>query len=274
MEAMRYVVKFAFDGSLFEGYARQPRRRTVEGELLDALREARLIEEGGMGRFASGSRVDRGVSALGAAFAFDTRAGEDRVLRSINANTGSILAHSIARVPPGYDPRRMADRRWYRYHFQETDLPGGLDLALMRSASRLFVGEHDFSAFARLEGKDPVRVVERVCLERQAGGLVLDIWGRSFLWNQVRRMASALQSVGTRELDPGVIERALAGDTAWSCGPVPSVGLFLMDVAYDGLEFRTLAGLPRGTRARLAKDFHERRCRARFMEYVRELVQF
>jgi tRNA pseudouridine38-40 synthase len=274
MDLSRYVVKFAFDGADFEGYARQPSTRTVEGELIDALISAKLIDDVKGAQFASSSRVDRGVSSLGAAFAFTTVAKQGRVLRSIDANARSIVAHSIARVPLGFDPRRRADRRWYRYHFSESDLPDGLDLTLMKEGSRLFIGEHDFSAFARVDRRNPMRVVERISMERQARGLILDIWGRSFLWNQVRRMASALHSVGSKELDPVVIERTLAGDTDWSSRPAPPEGLFLMDVMYDDLEFRSLTELPKGTRSMLAREYHDRRCGVRYMDYLREIVEF
>ena len=192
MELRRYVIKFAFDGNAFEGYARQPSRHTVEDELIEALKRARIIETAQKASFASASRVDKGVCAISAAAAFDTHVKQGRILDSINA---------IASVDIDFDPRREAESRWYRYHFKEEGLEMGLDVPNMRAAAELFLGEHDFSAFARPEGRNPRRRITRLSVERKGGALILDIHGESFLWNQVRRMATTIKMVGEGEVD-------------------------------------------------------------------------
>ena len=96
MELRRYVVKFAFEGHLFTGYARQVEGGTVEDELIGALVSAELIEGAKEGNFASASRVDRGVSAVSAAAAFDTPAAMDRVA-AVKSRMGrvSVLAKKM-----------------------------------------------------------------------------------------------------------------------------------------------------------------------------------
>lgn len=268
MGTCRYVVKFAFDGQLFSGYARQPEGGTVEDELIGALLRARLIDGPREASFASASRVDRGVSALGAAAAFDTAAGPERALRSLNAKTSSLLAHSIAQVPTGYDPRRRASSRWYRYHFPSLPDDGTLDVDAMVAAAREFVGEHDFTAFARLEGRDPRRRVLRADIGERGGCWHMDIVGESFLWNQVRRMASAVLMVGMAQCSRGDIASALGDGPGGPFPPLPAHGLFLMDVAYEGLEFLPVTGLPRGTGARLAETRDRAACKLLFHEYL------
>ena len=162
----RYLVKFAFEGHLFTGYARQPEGGTVEDELIGALEGAGIVEGPKEASFASASRVDRGVSAVSAAAAFDTHVPSGRILRSLNARTASLVAHSMCPVEGGFDPRREASQRWYRYHYGPGEGTGGLDVPAMREAARAFVGEHDFSAFARVEDRDPVRTVLDVVVER------------------------------------------------------------------------------------------------------------
>jgi tRNA pseudouridine38-40 synthase len=270
MGRARYVIKFAFEGQQFTGYARQPEGGTVEDELIDALRNAELVGDRKEAFFTSASRVDKGVSALSAAAAFDTDAPRERVLRSVNANAMSLVAHSIATVEPGFDPRRAATYRWYRYHYGPEDPGRDLDVPTMRRAAEAFLGEHDMSPFARVDGRDPMRTVLDVGVERTSGALVLDVVGRSFLWNQVRRMASAIRSAGLGETSVGAIERALqeGGDAPYAT--LPSVGLFLMDVAFDGLEFERATDLPSGTVERLRERYHQDRCSVRFHEYLRD----
>jgi tRNA pseudouridine38-40 synthase len=274
MEAQRYVVKFAFDGHLFKGYARQPEGDTVEDELIAALVRAELIEDVKEAAFASASRVDRGVSAIGAAVAFDTRAERGRILRSLNASTTSLVAHSISPVGPGFDPRRRAASRWYRYHFGPEEGEHGLDVPSMRRAAMAFEGEHDMTAFARLDGRDPVRTVLQVGVERRSGALVLDVRGRTFLWNQVRRMASAIRMVGTGELTANEVETALEHGQGGPFPPLPPVGLFLMDVTFDDLEFDRCQDLPSGTLGRLREIYHQELCSVKYHEYLMNEVRF
>lgn len=274
MGTNRYVIKFAFEGHLFSGYARQPEGRTVEDELIGALVRANLIGDAKEASFASSSRVDKGVSAVGAAAAFDTDAEEGRVLRSLNASTASLVAHSIASVKAGFDPRRMASHRWYRYHFGPEAELGGLDVPRMREAAEAFLGEHDMSAFARVEGRDPVRTVLDIGVERRSGALVLDVRGRSFLWNQVRRMAYSIRAVGTGDATLEDVHRALGEGHGGPFAPLSPVGLFLMDVAFDDVEFSRTMDLPSGTLARLREHYHQELCSVRFHEYLMERARF
>ena len=275
MEVCRYVVKFAFDGHLFTGYARQPEGGTVEDELLQALARADIIEDAKKASFASASRVDRGVSAISAAAAFDTTADKDRLLRSLNANTDSLVAHSISRVEPGFDPRRRAASRWYRYHFgPEEDLRSDLDVPAMRRAAQAFLGEHDMTPFAKVDGRNPLRRVLEVGVERRSGAMVLDVRGRSFLWNQVRRMASAIRMVGKGELSVEDVVHALDHGEGGPFPPLPPLGLFLMDVTFEGLEFVRDHELPSSTIGRLRENYHQEICSVMYHEYLRENVRF
>lgn len=274
MECGRYVIKFSFDGHAFRGYARQPDGGTVEDELIGALRNSLIIDDAKDGNFASASRVDKGVSAIGAAAAFDTEVDPGRVLRSLNAHTWNVIAHSIGSVDGSFDPRRQAVSRWYRYHFQEEELASGLDVPLMREAAHLFLGEHDLTAFAKLDGRVPTRTVQRIAVERRSGSLVLDVWGASFLWNQVRRMASSLFRVGTHEIPPTEISNALETGMGGPFPPVPPQGLFLMDVIYNDIEFERVSDLPSGTTEHLRDEYHQKNCSLKYLEYMRERVHF
>ena len=206
---------------------------------------------------------------MGAAIAFDTKSPRDRILRSLNANCPSIVAHSITDVPSGFDPRRQADSRWYRYHFMRIDPETSLDMASMHKAAGAFVGEHDFSAFARLDGRNPLRTVQRIDIDRTQDSVVFDVWGQSFLWNQVRQMATALLRVGLKEAGPDAIASALdEGRTGGSFPPASADGLFLMDVVFKGLEFDGATTFPKGTIRSVHEGHRRGLCTIKFHEYL------
>ena len=224
---MRVALKFAYDGTKFHGYARQPDVRIVEGEILRALDEigARHL------RFRSGSRTDKGVSALGNVIAFDTNFRAEELCGALNSKLEDIYFYGYARVPLGFWPR-YAEERWYRYH-----LYGKHDLGLFREIAGIFRGRHDFSGFSKMEdGRNPVREIKELRVEQEGDFTVMDIKAQSFLWQMVRRIVGAMMSVELGERDVEDIERALSGERIIFRIAEPEP-LFLMDVRYRGVEF-------------------------------------
>lgn len=274
MAPHRHLIKFAFDGAHFEGYARQPGRSTVVGELLRAIEASGVAGSAEEARFASAGRLDRGVSAVGAAAALDADIPSKEVLHRLNGQARAVIVHCIAAVEPGFDPRRRARSRWYRYHFPSPSPGGEMDVALMRRAAAMFVGEHDFSALARLEGRDPHRRVLDAVVSQVEGTLVLDVRGESFLWNQVRRMATAVEMVGTGALSLEGLSRVLSTGEGGPFRTAPARGLLLMDVEYDGLDLQAVGRLPKGTVRRLQEDDHRAICQAMYLDHLRRLVPF
>src|ERR1700674_495579 len=116
----RAVVEY--DGTDFAGSQYQPNVRTVQGELERALN--RLTGERTRVRFAG--RTDAGVHASGqvAAFCLQRRRrgegiGWPELRRRLNAVLPSDLAvRSLRPAPAGFDPRRDAGARVYRYRIR------------------------------------------------------------------------------------------------------------------------------------------------------------
>ncbi|MFO1534594.1 MAG: tRNA pseudouridine synthase A [Thermoplasmatota archaeon] len=204
MEALTVALRLAYDGRRFDAYARDPDASTVEGHLLAALRQEGCVE----GSFKTGSRTDAGVSALENV----CRATLERPhLRGLVPALQRHLPMGLwvtaaARVEPGWNPRH-AKRRRYRYHA----FPRNEDLGAMQEACAVFVGRHDMRAFARLEeGRNPERNVFAFTVAAEGGAWVFRVEGDGFLWNQVRRMVSAVLCVGRGEAG---VEDIVAGLT-------------------------------------------------------------
>ncbi len=250
---MRIALKFAYDGTKFRGYARQSEVKTVEGEILRALDKigARHL------RFRCASRTDKGVSALGNVIAFDTNFRAEEICSALNANLEDIYFFGYARAPLEFNPR-YAEERWYRYH-----LHGRHDISLFGKIADLFVGEHDFSSFARMEeGRNPIRKVKAVSISKEDDFTTIDIKAQSFLWQMVRRMVGAMLSVekGDRTIED--VERAINGERI-IFGIAPPEPLFLMDVRYSKLDFMDI-----GPPERVEDMRKSTLLKLRFLEYL------
>lgn len=223
---MRVALKFAYDGSVFWGYQRQPNVRTVEGDVIKVLKNTKMIRGVRENNFQSSSRTDRGASAVGNVVAFDTEFKKGQILKALNSKVKDIYFWGIAVVDDGFNPR-YARQRWYRYHLGKE-----LNLDKLRSASSFFVGEHDFRNFCRKSERSTIRKVDSIKIARKRNFICFDIKGESFLWNMVRRIVSAVAKYAEGEIPKKVISEALAGKGR-DLGLFPAHPLFLIDVSYD-----------------------------------------
>lgn len=212
---MRVAVKVAYDGTRFHGSQSQPGVRTVQGEVARAL--DRLGERDA--RLAWAGRTDAGVSARANVVVFETAIEIEKLLPALTYQMDDVWAWAGAEVSDSFEPRH-ARERWYRYH----DATG-----VNEHAMQAFVGEHDFSAFARVEeGTNPTRTVFSVKVT-PAG---VDVRGANFLWNQVRRMVAAGRTM-TREGIAAALAAAKPADFR-TAAPEP---LVLMAIDYAGVSW-------------------------------------
>jgi len=227
---MRVAVKFAYDGRHFSGYARQPGQRTVEQALLDMLIESEVLVDADSSCFRTASRTDRGVSALGNVCAFDTDCSKEKIFTRLPKDILDVYIYGVQLVQPGFYPR-FAKRRKYQYYLKKDNL----DVDAVLSTAGLFTGEHDFRNFARVEPlKNPVRTIDNIVISEKQGFFVIDFYAQTFLWNQIRRIVSALKKAGDGILTQSAIKHALLHPEErvdfQMAAPEP---LILKDVVYD-----------------------------------------
>jgi tRNA pseudouridine38-40 synthase len=230
-------LRIAYDGRRFDSYARDPDASTVENHLLDALREEGYVE----GTFKTGSRTDAGVSALENVCKATVRRAHLRgLVPALQRNLPEgIWVTAAAHVMPHWNPRH-ARRRHYRYHA----LPRSEDLALMRQACASFVGRHDMRAFAKMEeGRNPERSIFAFTVDAEDEAWVFRVEGDGFLWNQVRRMVSAVLCIGRGEAPLSAITTGLeTGNAHPRFRLVSANGLVLERIEYDSLHWDEEAG--------------------------------
>lgn len=241
-----YRLDLAYDGSGFRGYAANAGVRTVQGSLEGAL--ATVLRH--PVETAAAGRTDAGVHARGqvVSFSLPEAIDPDRLQRALNRLLApEIVARSVSEAPPGFDARRSARWRRYRYLVDDGPLPDPvrrwntwhvgvpLDAAAMERAAGAFVGEHDFASLCRAAaGRSTVRRVAAAGWERAADGLLaFTVTAGAFCHQMVRSMVALCVEVGRGRLEaeaiPGILE---AGDRRAARGVAPAHGLTLWEVGY------------------------------------------
>ncbi|OLT24222.1 tRNA pseudouridine(38-40) synthase TruA [Nocardiopsis sp. CNR-923] len=248
---VRLRLDVAYDGTDFSGWAVQPGRRTVQGELEAAL--ARVLRLPSASLTCAG-RTDAGVHARGQVAQADVPSAAwesegERVARRLAGVLPKDLRVTGVRVaPPGFDARFSPLFR--RYSYLVSDAPYGVDPLLrrhvlwhrspldvdrMNEAAARLVGEHDFAAFCRRrEGATTIRELLRLEWERTDRHLVRGtIQADAFCHNMVRALVGALLAVGDGRREttwPGEVLGAAVRDS--SVHVVGPQGLSLEEVRY------------------------------------------
>jgi tRNA pseudouridine38-40 synthase len=242
MRIIRLTV--GYDGTDFCGWQRQPGARTVQGVVEEALARLAGIRIPVVGA----GRTDAGVHALGqvASFRAEIRLEDDELLRALNALLpGDVRVSSLRTAPAGFDARKSARSKIYRYRIFNAPLvspflfryvlqwPGPLDFERMVEAARLFKRKADFTAFSSNRLLHPVRRVMRSELKKKGREISYTIEANGFLRYMVRTIVGTLLEVGRGKIEPRTIEdlfarkkRSLASPTA------PAKGLCLIKVVY------------------------------------------
>jgi tRNA pseudouridine38-40 synthase len=245
----RLRLTLAYDGHGFHGFAPNDGVKTVGGTLADAI--ATVV--GHPVEVVCGGRTDTGVHAWGQVVHFDTGAETDleRLHRSLlDMLAPAIVVREASVAPPGFDARRSAQGRRYRYTVLNRPLPDPLlarstwhvpdplDLGAMQLASDPLLGEHDWSSFCRRRSDGQgsmVRVVRDArWLDLGEGALRFDIEASSFCHQMVRSLVGTLVAIGLGKKRAGDVAGIIrAKDRALAAEPAPPHGLCLWEVLYE-----------------------------------------
>jgi tRNA pseudouridine38-40 synthase len=236
-------MNLAYHGAGFAGWAAQPGRRTVQGELEAALERI-------LGRptpLTVAGRTDAGVHAWGQVASFQQDGDPALELqRALNSLTGpDVAVLSAEAVTEGFDARRDARARTYCYRVFSDRTPNPfeaavslfwphrIDRAELGRCGDALRGTHDFTAFTPTQ-------TEHVRFERDifrsdwhekpavlGEGTILELWieADAFMRSMVRVLVGTMLEVagGRRSFEDFLsllqgAPRERAGDTARAHG--------------------------------------------------------
>lgn len=257
---VRIRLDLAYDGTDFSGWAAQPGRRTVEGEVSAALTTVLRAPE--PVRLVVAGRTDAGVHARGqvahadldpAAYAASPGRSDRAPAAALAARLRGVLpvdvvVRAATEAPEGFDARFSAT--WRRYRYRLCDDPAALDplrrrdtvvtrtrldVDAMNAAASTLVGLHDFAPFCkRRDGATTVRQLTAYAWERGVDGTVEGtVVADAFCHSMVRALVGCVVPVGEGRREPSFAVDVLRGGVRDPRVKVmPAHGLSLEEVGY------------------------------------------
>lgn len=246
----KYKIKIAYDGTRYGGWQVQPNSVTIQALIQTALQTAlrHEIELTGSGRTDAGVHAQGQIAHFSSSETFDF----NRLLTSLNGLLPEdIRILELDPVSDKFHARYSAIGKIYHYHlylerFQNpfkrlysTHIRYKLNLELLKEASFLFLGTHDFTSFANeahrgCAANQPIKTIKRLDVLEEEGGVRLEFEADGFLYKMVRNITGTLLEVASQKRPINEIpvifaakNRCLADTTA------PPQGLFLHKVLYS-----------------------------------------
>jgi tRNA pseudouridine38-40 synthase len=224
----------------------QSNARTVQGELTRVLTllDHRPVTVHGAGR------TDAGVHAEGqvASVLIDRDVDPVELRDAVNGNLDrDIRVLKVELASEDFNARYSAKQKTYRYRIWTGDVVSPflyryvhhyrapLEIAEMRRAAAVLVGNHDFSAFtvADSEAEDHIRLLSRLDIEQESNEISIVAAANGFLRYMVRTIVGTLIDVGRESLTGAAVSEILKSRDRENAGPTaPARGLTLVRVDY------------------------------------------
>ncbi|MBP5606718.1 MAG: tRNA pseudouridine(38-40) synthase TruA [Lachnospiraceae bacterium] len=249
----RVLIRIAYDGSAYHGFAKLDAVDTIAGRIETALCDlcGESVE------LIGGSRTDAGVHAKDNVAVFDVPGSRqipaEKIPGALNVRLPEdIRIKSGIEVPVDFHPRHCDTVKTYEYKILNSPLQDPLrrnytrwvrhelDEDAMHEAVVALTGEHDFTSFCNVHAQSSTRIrtIYDASVVRQGDEISIRVSGNGFLYNMVRIIAGTLIETGEGKRKPedmkAVIEakdRGAAGITA------PPQGLCLMEYRFVNEEY-------------------------------------
>ncbi|MGM9903523.1 tRNA pseudouridine(38-40) synthase [Enterococcus sp. 10A9_DIV0425] len=248
---VRYKAVIAYDGTLFNGFQKQPNGRTVQEELEKTLKK--IANGKDITVFGSG-RTDAGVHAWGQVihfdypeerplermrFALDTQSPEDIAVRDVeivpeNFHARYLVKEKTYQFKVDIGKPRSPFRRHYASYY-----PYPIDIKKIQQALPDLLGTHDFTSFCASGSsiEDKVRTIYEASLQvnEAQDELVFTFRGDGFLYKMIRILVGTLLKIGNGRLPADCLPAIIAKKDRNAAGPTAHPeGLYLYEVKYDG----------------------------------------
>ena len=250
VQKRKLKLTLAYDGAPFSGWQIQPRQRSVQGALKDAL-----LRITGEEILPQGSgRTDAGVHALGqvASLATESPIPVENLLRALNDKLPSaIRVLRVEEAAEDFHARHSAKAKTYRYRIYRGEIcppflanyvyhhPYPLDEEAMARAAEVVVGEYDFTSFSASDPErsereiNPVRTIHASIWRHEDEEFIYEVRGSGFLHHMVRNLVGTFLLAGRATISAADVGRILAARNRSLAGATaPAGGLYLVNVEY------------------------------------------
>ncbi|MGI8650989.1 MAG: tRNA pseudouridine(38-40) synthase TruA [Rubrobacter sp.] len=252
MRRVKLAALIEYDGTDFHGWAAQPGKRTVEGELVGAMQKILRHPV----KLTVAGRTDAGVHASGQVVSFVSESGmgpQEIAYRTTAVLPKDVAVRSCLAVSEVFDARHDARSRSYEYRLVNAPTRSAidrhyaayiarpLDFDLLCESAASIKGTHRFIAFTPTNSYHVrfERDVSESCWKREGGALTFHITANSFLYGMVRALVGTMFEVADGGRTLKSFAKLIEGGERKNAGPsAPARGLTLVRVGYDGLEFR------------------------------------
>lgn len=243
-----YRFKIQYDGTRYRGWQRQKNGfDTIQGRIEQVLSRqmGHPVEIDGAGRTDAGVHAREQVANVHLDYNGTTEELRECLneylpedIRILEVEIAGERFHSRLNATSKVYEYRLCKKGCFdvfarKYQWQMEEL---LDVARMKEAAGLLLGEHDFKGFCTKASrkKSTIRRIDAIDIEETENAVILHFFGNGFLYNMVRILTGTLVEIGTGTREISTIEeiferkeRVLAGMTA------PAKGLTLVRVKYD-----------------------------------------
>ena len=243
---MKFLIKFAYDGTNFSGFQYQPGKRTIEEELNKVLTK---INNNHKTTIVATGRTDAKVHALSqyAHVNLDVNITEYKLKRAMNSYLDDdIHVLEVKKVDDSFHARYNVLSKTYKYYINlgeynptrrnyELQYNHTLNIEKMKEAIKVFLGEHDYRAFVtqNKEKDNCIRTITKAEMEEKNNILIITFTGNGFLRYQVRNMVGILIRIGENKLTKEQLsEILLSCDRTKSGKTAPACGLYLEKVDF------------------------------------------
>lgn len=246
---MRYFMTFSYDGTAYNGYQKQPDKKTIQEEIEKVLYKLNGDKE--VNVCASG-RTDAGVHALNQKAHFDMEKEYDTAILKNSINKmlpGDIYVRKMEIVESDFHARFNVTAKEYIYKINTGEynpiqknyvyqFNKRLDISEMERALKYLEGEHNFKSFTKStdEIKDYNRKIIQTSLIRETKNIneiTISIMGTGFLRYMVRNIVGLLIEIGQGKYKSEDVFDILKAEDREAAGiTAPPNGLYLKDVFY------------------------------------------
>ena len=243
----RFKLFIEYEGTRYSGWQKQENAKTIQGTIVKSARE---IFGDDFIDFQGSGRTDSGVQALCQVAHLDAKtvlAPEIIRMKLNDLLPRDINILEVEKVSQNFHSRHDAKTRSYLYQISKRRTAFGknyvwwikdkLDFEKMESASKLFVGMHDFSSFSDddPEEKSTKVLIDDIQIKEEIDLILIRIIGSHFIWKMVRRIVGVLVEVGRgKKSEKDIIGYLNHKSVEVAKLTAPPSGLFLEKVLYEG----------------------------------------